>query len=408
MTESVSALADVPVRARLWESEPFEVAPFGEAIASWRAHTPPGTLIEVQLRAGTGSVWSQWAVAARWSAGIDYDVTGGSGLGANGSDCPAADGTADVGTAGVGAAGVGAAAEVTPGGATGGGGGWPDFHSHTVADQAPFGLRVDADTIAVNEAELGGPASRVEVRALLFAPEGSPLPRLERVSVLTRPKTGASTAEPTVSQPRGRDIDLRLPAFSQRLAGAIPGHADGGSWCSPTSLAMLLAYARTPAANGSEPEPASGVRPGSGPGSGSRPGLGAREAAPAIAETMRRVWDYSYGGAGNWAFNAAWAASLGFDAYVDALPDLRAGEELLAAGEPFAASVTFAREDLPEAGYETAGHLLVVSGVTAEGDVRVHDPAAADNASVRRTYARAAFERAWLGGSGGIVYRVRS
>jgi hypothetical protein len=49
----------------------------------------------------------------------------------------------------------------------------------------------------------------------------------------------------------------------------------------------------------------------------------------------------------------------------------------------------------------------VITGETPEGDPIVHDPAAADAAAVRRTYPRAAFERAWLGGSNGTVYLVR-
>ena len=53
------------------------------------------------------------------------------------------------------------------------------------------------------------------------------------------------------------------------------------------------------------------------------------------------------------------------------------------------------------------GHLVVLAGETLRGDPIVYDPAAADAAEVRRTYPRAAFERAWLGGSSGTVYLVR-
>jgi hypothetical protein len=35
------------------------------------------------------------------------------------------------------------------------------------------------------------------------------------------------------------------------------------------------------------------------------------------------------------------------------------------------------------------------------------DPAARTNATVRRTYDRAQFERAWLAGSGGMAYVLR-
>lgn len=51
---------------------------------------------------------------------------------------------------------------------------------------------------------------------------------------------------------------------------------------------------------------------------------------------------------------------------------------------------------------------MVVIGFTADGDVIANDPAAPDDATVRRVYPRAAFENVWLrkSGSGGIVHIV--
>lgn len=46
----------------------------------------------------------------------------------------------------------------------------------------------------------------------------------------------------------------------------------------------------------------------------------------------------------------------------------------------------------------------MIRGFTASGDVIANDPAALSNEAVRRVYPRAAFERVWVGGSGGIVY----
>jgi hypothetical protein len=56
---------------------------------------------------------------------------------------------------------------------------------------------------------------------------------------------------------------------------------------------------------------------------------------------------------------------------------------------------------------KSGGHLLVVSGFTRRGDVIVADPAAATNATVRRTYARAQFERNWLNASTGTTYVIQ-
>jgi len=50
----------------------------------------------------------------------------------------------------------------------------------------------------------------------------------------------------------------------------------------------------------------------------------------------------------------------------------------------------------------------VIIGFTASGDVIANDPAATSDATVRRVYGREAFERAWIGGSGGVVYLIGS
>jgi len=55
----------------------------------------------------------------------------------------------------------------------------------------------------------------------------------------------------------------------------------------------------------------------------------------------------------------------------------------------------------------SAGHLLVIVGFTKDGRVIVNDPAASSNSSVRRVYDRGQFEKAWLGGSGGVSYIIR-
>ena len=54
------------------------------------------------------------------------------------------------------------------------------------------------------------------------------------------------------------------------------------------------------------------------------------------------------------------------------------------------------------------GHLMVVVGFEADGDVVVNDPAGATNAEVRRVYDRAQFERIWIAASGGTAYVIRN
>jgi hypothetical protein len=132
-----------------------------------------------------------------------------------------------------------------------------------------------------------------------------------------------------------------------------------------------------------------------------------RRTDPWVDEVARRTYDAAYEGTGNWPFNTAYAASRGLSAFVTRLRSLAEAESLVAAGIPVITSVSFSSGQLAGAPISsTAGHLLVVVGFTSSGDVVVNDPAASTGSGVRRTYDRAQFERAWLGGSGGTAYVI--
>jgi hypothetical protein len=141
---------------------------------------------------------------------------------------------------------------------------------------------------------------------------------------------------------------------------------------------------------------------------------------PQVAHAARMTWDHAYDGAGNWPFNTAYASSfVGLDAFVTRLRSLEDLEQFIAAGIPVITSQAFRADELDGAGYDSAGHLLVVVGFTTTGDVVVNDPAAPSNEAVRRIYPRAQFEQVWLrtkrhtpsgavaSGSGGIAYVIK-
>ncbi len=344
-------VSDAVTRVRL------HVAPCTQIIPFWHIDTPAGTAAEIRLRAApeAGAGFSPWVSLARWSS-------------------------------------------AEPGVST------------TLPDQHVHGLRTDADTVTVETTELGGSARVVdlEVRAVPVAEvpvaeanpaaaSGAETITVHWIDALTGP-AAPPRSEITASAPGGRDIDHRLPAISQHACGTLEGYAQADSWCSPTALTMVMEWL-------------TGTRAGAdiaGADVADRP---ANEDAPArVQPAILGVWDTEFAGAGNWAFNVAWANTCGFDARLDSLDSLREAEELLATGEVLIASVTFTTEQLPEAGYPTNGHLLIISGVTAEGDVRVHDPGRAIADGVRTVYPREAFEKAWLSaeGSGGLVYRIRN
>lgn len=174
---------------------------------------------------------------------------------------------------------------------------------------------------------------------------------------------------PDVSHAQARGVDLPVPLRSQMV------YPNGGRvWCSPTSLAMVMAY------------------------------WDVVESIP--DQVVPGVYDPVYQGHGNWPFNTAYAAARGFVAYVDRFSTFAELERWIAAGVPVIASVAYKREWLPNAPIDqTAGHLLVVRGFTETGDVIVNDPAAARDDDVRLVYDRELFRRAWLA-RGGVVYVI--
>jgi hypothetical protein len=197
---------------------------------------------------------------------------------------------------------------------------------------------------------------------------------------------------PTSRPGVARGVVLDVPRYSQMVhRGDYARYGGGGeAWCSPTSTSMVLGYYDAlPPASAYSWVPAGHVDPW-------------------VDHAARMTYDYDYDGTGNWPFNTAYAASLTDHAFVTRLRSLREAERFIAAGIPLVASVAFGPGELTGAPISsTAGHLLVIVGFTASGDVVVNDPAAATRSGVRRTYDRGEFEDAWVPASGGTVYVIR-
>lgn len=302
----------------------IETEPFAELICSWAADTPGDSHIEVEAQVRSGDEVSRWYCLGRWAAGDEH------------------------------------------------------FRRTSVPGQHDALASVDVDVLRATQHPLD--AYRVRVAA-------TGTPRLRALAALS---SAAPPAEPRlVSEPLRRATDLDVPAFAQMPhRGHFPEYGGGGaSWCSPASIAMVLAFW------------------GVGPSVDELAWVGEGHDDPQVDHAARHTYDAAYGGCGNWAFGAAYAAGFGLDAVVTRLASLRDAEGLLGAGVPLVTSIAAGPGELP--GYAlpegTAGHLVVLRGVTAGGDPIVNDPAAPSNAEVRRTYPRGAFERAWLHGSGGAT-----
>jgi hypothetical protein len=345
---------EVTYEARSWES-PVVSTGFGarELIPSWNARTPAGTWLSVEVRVAFGQgtttrdeEWTPWLVLARWAEGDP--------------------------------------AEGAP------------ITRTTVPGQVLEVGRVATDCYRASVAHT---FDRWQVRLIGLratnpsadtpADTGSGWPEVSLVS-------GAALAfdvpddEPTSTPILGRAVEISVPPHSQRLhVGTFPQWDNGGqSWCSPTSTTMLLEHW------GLGPTPAQTAWVG-------------HDVDPAVVHAVRHVYDPAYRGAGNWTFNTAYAATRGLRAYVTRLRDLTEAERFVAAGIPLIVSVTFQRDQLEGAGYDTNGHLLTIVGFTAEGDVVSNDPNShtiASNERVRTTYRRDQFERVWVGDDGGLAY----
>ena len=225
---------------------------------------------------------------------------------------------------------------------------------------------------------------------LLRAPGQAASPAVSTVGAMSSALPDVSdvaTSRPGVA----RGIVLDVPRYSQMVhRGEYAQYGGGGeAWCSPTSTSMVLGY------YGALPKPAaySWVKRGT--------------VDPWVDHAARMTYDYQYDGTGNWPFNTAYAASLAGHAFVTRLRSLREAERFIAAGIPLVASIAFGPGGLDGAPISsTNGHLVVIVGFTASGDVVVNDPAASTRAGVRRTYDRGQFEDAWLPTSGGTVYVI--
>jgi peptidase C39-like protein len=206
--------------------------------------------------------------------------------------------------------------------------------------------------------------------------------------------TSAAFSYDTPSAFTGGFVDLKVPTLSQEVhTDHFPDYDRGGeTWCSPTSTAMVLGFWK------SGPTAAQlAVFPGpTADGSPHEDGQ--------VDYAARYVYDWSYAGTGNWPNNTAYAATFGLNGFVTRLRSLSEAQLFIKAGIPLVASIN---GRLPGFLFgKTSGHLLVIRGFTAAGDVITNDPAVYTNAEAKKTYEREDFEDVWLGGSAGIVYVI--
>lgn len=238
------------------------------------------------------------------------------------------------------------------------GSGWTSPAAAPAGDGPAF---VDVDTL-----KLKSKATAFRYR-LKFKAGRKPV-RLRSVAVAV--SDGEAPAAPSAFAPGPWVRDLGLSPRSQGDAQEKYKH----DICSPTSLAMVLEH------------------------------WGRKLDLEAVALAAQDRGSQLFG---NWPANVAYAGSLGLEGRVARLESLADAEAEVAHGRPVIVSVTFSEGELPNAPIKkTRGHVMVIGGFTAEGDVIAYDPAGKGKDGVRRVYPRAAFHKVWRGRKRGLAYLI--
>ncbi len=260
------------------------------------------------------------------------------------------------------------------------------------------------DTFSIDDVANGVMLEKYQLRLTLYrAPGQWQSPRVWHLGAMSSYVPDRFEVAPSAGR-IAWGTELPVPRYSQNIhSGHYPEYDGGGAaWCSPTSTEMVVEYW------------------GRGPSEEDTAWVNPEYPDHTVNHAARMVYDYQYDGAGNWPFNTAYAATFaGLDAKVTRLHSLDEVERFVKAGIPIVVSISFLSSEMEGANYSTSGHLFVIIGFTATGDVIINDPASSSNDAVRNVYKRHQVETAWQrtkrinasggvsGGPGGVAYLIK-
>ncbi len=242
----------------------------------------------------------------------------------------------------------------------------------SVPSQGDEDGHVAIDTLVISAENGAVHAYQLRMRLFSVGRETTPSVRYLSAAYSTTPR---KTSDPSAGNPAHWGTLLAVPECSQMV------YPDGGDvWCSPTSISMVASY----------------WEGGAGP------------CEPGVRAAAAGTYDWVYGGTGNWPFNTAYAATLGFHGSVRRFSSLEEIEAWVARGVPVVISFAWGNGQLTGAALpSSSGHLAVVVGFDDQGNPIVNDPAAESDEFVQRTYLRSELEPLWLGSTGGTVYVIK-
>ena len=232
-------------------------------------------------------------------------------------------------------------------------------------------IAFDGGKVETDILELSRPADAYEIRATLesfrtAAPIDSPI--LHRINVVA---SRAAINETATTQPaRVTPIDLAVPFRAQ----GVEAESIRSSVCSPTSVTMVLAWAGT---------------------------------ERATEANCMAIWDDDYALFGTWNRAIQLAGTLGHEAYLERYSSMDNARATLAGGQPIIASIRFKAGEFPSnLQKSTAGHLIVLRGIDADGDIICNDPASRDRGN-GIIYKANELAVAWLKNTGGVGYIIK-
>ncbi|MFE5603003.1 peptidase C39 family protein [Streptomyces coelicoflavus] len=175
-----------------WSSPVHRLAvPSTEVIASWNAHTPSGTWIQVELKgAYSDGTDTPWYVMGRWTAGD----------------------------------------------------GEQDIRRTSVDDQSDGRSSIWTDTFSIDDASTGLRLTSYRLRLTLHRRPGTrATPTVWRLGAMGSDIPDRFTVPASTPCHAG---ELRVPRYSQEIhKGQYPEYDNGGeAWCSPTSSQMIVEY----------------------------------------------------------------------------------------------------------------------------------------------------------------------
>ena len=231
-------------------------------------------------------------------------------------------------------------------------------------------------TINIDNLTLTRPADAYQIRATFqsFRAVGTDTPVLRRVAVAYSGVVADAAARERLTWkpevPADWAVDLKIPFRAQ----GDSTKALAGEVCSPTAVSMVMQHL--------------GV---------DRP----------TVENALAIYDHDSGIFGNWSRAVARAGELGLDGWVQRFRNWDQVKATIAAGQPIICSIKAKKGDFqgPYIYESTAGHLIVLRGLTPEGHAIVNDPA-------RRVkgdgfmYHQPDMQRIWID-RGGVGYVIR-